>query len=80
MREHCILYEAREAADPVHLVRLFGIRPHVAVNYVHAAHPDKALPRLASTDRAETRSSAGAGPCDRFGEYGGHLIGVGEMG
>ncbi|MFF7602974.1 hypothetical protein [Streptomyces mirabilis] len=41
-----ILDEARESADPVHLVRLFGIHPGVAVKYVHAAHPDKALPRI----------------------------------
>jgi hypothetical protein len=41
-----ILDEARETADPVHLVRLFGIYPSIAVKYVHAAHPDKALPRI----------------------------------
>ncbi|WP_327695741.1 hypothetical protein [Streptomyces sp. NBC_00459] len=41
-----ILDEARETADPVHLVRLFGIHPSIAVKYVHAAHPDKALPRI----------------------------------
>ncbi|MFC7895487.1 hypothetical protein [Streptomyces sp. NPDC057381] len=39
-----ILYEAQETADPVHLVRSFGIHPYIAVKYVHAAHPDKALP------------------------------------
>lgn len=33
-------------ADPVHLVRLFGIHPSIAVKYVHAVHPDKALPRI----------------------------------
>ncbi|WP_329170105.1 hypothetical protein OG754_01700 [Streptomyces decoyicus] len=43
-----ILDEAWETADPdpVHLVRLFGIHPSIAVKYVHAAHPDKALPRI----------------------------------
>ncbi|WP_094213791.1 hypothetical protein [Streptomyces sp. 2R] len=40
------LDEARETADPVHLVRIFGIHPNIAVKYVHAAHPDKALPRV----------------------------------
>ena len=40
------LDEARKTADPVHLVRLFGIHPSIAVKYVHAAHPDKALPRI----------------------------------
>ncbi|MGW7757361.1 hypothetical protein ACWGK6_38605 [Streptomyces violaceusniger] len=41
-----ILDEARETTDPVHLVRLFGIHPGIAVKYVHAAHSDKALPRI----------------------------------
>ncbi|MFK4547268.1 hypothetical protein RKD29_006864 [Streptomyces tendae] len=41
-----VLDEARETADPVCLVRLFGIHPRVAVKYVHTAHPDKALPRI----------------------------------
>ncbi|MER6523090.1 hypothetical protein ABT246_40575 [Streptomyces sp. NPDC001553] len=41
-----ILDEARESADPVHLARLLGIHPSIAVKYVHAAHPDKALPRI----------------------------------
>ena len=41
-----ILDEARQTADPVHLVRLFGIHPSISVKYVQAAHPDKALPRI----------------------------------
>lgn len=41
-----ILDEARQTADPVHLVRLFGIHPSIAVKYVHAAHPDKTLSRI----------------------------------
>ncbi|MFF7756197.1 LysR family transcriptional regulator, partial [Streptomyces sp. NPDC007971] len=40
------LYEAQESADPVHLARLFGIHPKIAVKYVHTVHPDKALPRI----------------------------------
>ncbi|WP_218969525.1 hypothetical protein [Streptomyces sp. JV178] len=40
------LDEARHTADPVHLVRVFGIHPHTAVRYVHAAHPDKALAKI----------------------------------
>jgi hypothetical protein len=28
-------------ADPVHLVRVFGITESTAVNYVHAAHPGR---------------------------------------
>ncbi|MCL7429842.1 hypothetical protein [Streptomyces sp. YS415] len=46
VRADRILDEARQTADPVHLVRLFGIHPGIAVKYVHAAHPDKALPRI----------------------------------
>ncbi|MFF3068888.1 hypothetical protein [Kitasatospora sp. NPDC057936] len=41
-----ILDEANHTADPVHLVRVFGIHPHTAVKYVHAAHPHKALPKI----------------------------------
>ncbi|WP_335937688.1 hypothetical protein [Streptomyces sp. PTD5-9] len=40
-----ILCEAQESAAPVHLVRLFGVHPEVAVKYVHTAHADKAPPR-----------------------------------
>ncbi|MFD7283485.1 hypothetical protein ACFV80_42485 [Streptomyces sp. NPDC059862] len=41
-----VLDEARHTADSVHLVHLFGIHPGTAVRYVHAAHPDKALPSI----------------------------------
>jgi hypothetical protein len=41
-----VLEEARETADPVRLVRLFGIHPNIAVKYVRTAHPDKTLPRI----------------------------------
>jgi hypothetical protein len=41
-----VLHEAHHTADPVHLIRLFGIHPSTAVKYVNAAHPDKALPRV----------------------------------
>jgi hypothetical protein len=41
-----ILDAAGETANPVHLVCLFGIHPTIAVKYAHAAHPDKALPRI----------------------------------
>ncbi len=41
-----VLDEARVSEDPVHLVRLFGLHPHTAVRYVHAAHPDKSSPRI----------------------------------
>ncbi|UUV32314.1 tyrosine-type recombinase/integrase [Amycolatopsis roodepoortensis] len=40
-----VLHEAQHTADPVHLIRLFGIHPSTAVKYVNAAHPDKALPK-----------------------------------
>ncbi len=51
-----IRYETQKTADPVRLVRLFGIHADIAVRYVHAAHPDKDLPR--SADRATPRSCA----------------------
>jgi hypothetical protein len=34
-----ILDEAHETADPVHLMRVFGIAPDTAMKYVKAAHP-----------------------------------------
>ena len=36
-----ILDEARHTADPVHLVRVFGITESTAIYYVHAAHPGR---------------------------------------
>ncbi|MFI5978907.1 hypothetical protein [Streptomyces sp. NPDC051452] len=36
-----ILDEAHETADPVHLMRVFGIAPDTAMKYVQAAHPHR---------------------------------------
>jgi hypothetical protein len=36
-----ILDEARETADPVHLMKVFGISDKTAMNYVATAHPEK---------------------------------------
>jgi hypothetical protein len=36
-----ILDEAHETADPVHLIRVFGIAPDTAMKYVKAAHPHR---------------------------------------
>ncbi|MER6196053.1 hypothetical protein ABT234_01560 [Streptomyces sp. NPDC001586] len=36
-----ILAEARHTADPVRLIRLFGIADTTAMRYVQAAHPEK---------------------------------------
>ncbi|MEU8926676.1 hypothetical protein AB0D10_38105 [Kitasatospora sp. NPDC048545] len=36
-----IFHEAQLTADPVHLIRLFGISEVTAVRYVHAAHPER---------------------------------------
>ncbi|MCX5604855.1 hypothetical protein OOK29_42690 [Streptomyces phaeochromogenes] len=36
-----ILDEARETADPVHLMKVFGISDQTAMNYVAAAHPER---------------------------------------
>ncbi|WP_173862205.1 hypothetical protein [Streptomyces sp. TLI_053] len=41
-----VLDEARHTADPVHLVRVFGIHTHTAVRCVHAAHREKAPPKI----------------------------------
>lgn len=41
LRMDRILHEARVTADPVHLVRLFGISITTAMNYLHTAHPDR---------------------------------------
>jgi integrase len=41
LRQDRILDEARHTADPVHLVRVFGITESTAISYVHAAHPGR---------------------------------------
>jgi hypothetical protein len=41
LRQDRILDEARHTADPVHLVRVFGITESTAIYYVHAAHPGR---------------------------------------
>jgi hypothetical protein len=41
LRQDRILGEARHTADPVHLVRVFGITENTAIYYVHAAHPGR---------------------------------------
>ncbi|WP_146752757.1 site-specific integrase [Micromonospora saelicesensis] len=41
LRADRILYEAYETADPVHLVRVFGISVETAKRYVRAAHPER---------------------------------------
>ncbi|MFE3106797.1 hypothetical protein [Kitasatospora indigofera] len=42
-----ILHEAQVTADPIHLMRLFGISAATAMKYVRAAHPERTagLPR-----------------------------------
>jgi len=48
LRQDRILDEARHTADPVHLVRVFGITESTAMHYVYAAHPGRqaVIPRL----------------------------------
>jgi hypothetical protein len=41
LRQDRILDEARHTADPVHLVRVFGITAGTAMIYVQAAHPGR---------------------------------------
>jgi hypothetical protein len=40
LRQDRLLDEAHETADPVHLMRLFGITSTTAIHYVRAAHPE----------------------------------------
>ncbi len=42
LRTDRILDEARHTADPVHLVRVFGISISTAMKYLHTAHPHRA--------------------------------------
>ncbi len=41
LRQDRMLHEARETADPLRLIRLFGITETTAMRFVAAAHPDK---------------------------------------
>jgi hypothetical protein len=47
LRQDRILDEAFESADPLKLMRLFGITERTAMRYVGVAHPEKTsqLPR-----------------------------------
>ncbi|MEV7711186.1 hypothetical protein [Streptomyces sp. NPDC088270] len=40
-RQDRFLDEARETADPVRLMRLFGITSYAAIHYVRTAHPER---------------------------------------
>ncbi|WP_157252836.1 hypothetical protein [Nonomuraea typhae] len=42
IREDRLLHEATVTADPVHLMRVFGVSAGTAMRYVHAAHPERA--------------------------------------
>ncbi|MEU6799006.1 hypothetical protein ABZ907_45560 [Nonomuraea wenchangensis] len=42
IREDRLLYEAAVTADPVHLIRVFGVSVGTAMRYVNAAHPERA--------------------------------------
>ncbi|AYN38204.1 hypothetical protein D9753_03775 [Streptomyces dangxiongensis] len=41
LRQDRILDEARQTADPVHLMRVFGIAAETALKYIYAAHPER---------------------------------------
>jgi hypothetical protein len=41
LRQDRILDEARHTADPVHLMRVFGISAATAMKYVYTAHPER---------------------------------------
>ncbi|GHE11075.1 hypothetical protein [Streptomyces alanosinicus] len=44
LRVDRILDEAKHTGDPVHLIRLFGLSPHTAMQYLRAAHPGRHRP------------------------------------
>lgn len=41
LRQDRILHEAALTADPVHLIRLFGVSSATAMHYITAAHPER---------------------------------------
>ena len=41
LRQDRILDEAQHTADPVHLMRVFGISAATAMKYVYTAHPER---------------------------------------
>ncbi|MFD0068709.1 hypothetical protein ACFRAI_41275 [Streptomyces sp. NPDC056637] len=41
LRQDRFLDEARETADPLRLMQLFGITPHTAIHYVSTAYPER---------------------------------------
>ncbi|MFC6083005.1 hypothetical protein [Sphaerisporangium aureirubrum] len=45
LRQDRILDEARHTADPVHLMRVFGISAKTAMKYVYTAHPERRATR-----------------------------------
>ncbi len=47
LRQDRILHEARASADPLHLMRLFGISTSTALRHVGPAYPERTakLPR-----------------------------------
>jgi hypothetical protein len=72
LRQDRILDEARHTADPVHLVRVFGITESTAMHYVYAAYPGRqsVIPRYASGPhngpvRAPARAVTAASRCSR---------------
>lgn len=44
LRQDRILDEARHTADPVHLMRVFGIAAETAMKYIYTAHPERRSP------------------------------------
>lgn len=44
LRADRILDEAKHTADPIHLIRVFGIAPNTAMHYLRAAHPAQFRP------------------------------------
>ncbi|MEU1626076.1 hypothetical protein ABZ746_12270 [Streptomyces sp. NPDC020096] len=57
LRRDRLLDEARETADPVRLMRLFGITSSTAIHYVHAAHPEHFTVDPTQAENPRTRVS-----------------------
>jgi len=55
LRQDRILDEAASTADPLHLIRLFGINEATAMRYVAAAHPERTAELPAQGPRGQRR-------------------------
>lgn len=77
LRADRILDEARQTADPIHLMRLFGICDSTALKYVFTAHPERDA--RSSANAADTGVLQGARRVSMVGvRRRGHAGGAGQ--